>query len=722
MSYFRAADYSQVRTRPNLFSNYLEKMTRYLKLQHPNHSEDEIQDFIKKIVRERAKSPIVEAVVHKREGFSDQVVMRLDKFITEIIKDNNLSPSGSCYLPITKKESFLRKSIEAKIKERKDFKNLYLDFEAQGKKREAQYYYQKQANAKIFNNAIAGGMRIKQFILGSLAGFNAITSVGRMSVKQGYSFIERMINGNIYLPTARDAVSYILNHILHIPNDFVRLMESGKLYVPTQDDVLKYLVSSVGNYVSTPDENFINRTLRNLTPIELSYVFYAGCFSNLCRYNDAMMRKLIDDCYLPADIDPVLYQDIDPSTIKSFHDDILACMLQVNYWRLGRNPKKPDRWNSLKDAAKFNPEGLKAFIYACQYFVTQFDKLIPILKPIIQIETTFSRMTLQHRMARYTVPLSDTDSNIFSTQELIRWKRGRIDFTQEAYEMNALTTLIISQSLEHVFARLSSGYGIDKKDVFRISMKNEFLYPVVIATTLAKHYLAIATMQEGSLLPNPRKDIKGVGFRSSAYPKPIREGFDQFVVDLFATIKEGDPIRATTVLDHVANTERMINQSVLECESTYLSTVSIKRKEDYADPMSSVYFYYELWRDVFAKEYGEMTVPNKCYKIPLKGGKKLFRDPAFLEDLKKRYPKIHRNLIAFMEKYPKRDITYLLVPPSKGKVHKLFIEILDTRLQVSQAMTAYYHLLDSLGIGTIDKDRTDGLVCDFYEPSKPTIV
>jgi hypothetical protein len=323
-------------------------------------------------------------------------------------------------------------------------------------------------------------------------------------------------------------------------------------------------------------------------------------------------------------------------------------------------------------------------------------------------------------MARESVPLSDTDSNIFSNQEMVRWKRGKLDFGKDAYEMNAITTFLLSQSLEHVFARMSSGFGIAQKDVFRISMKNEFLYPILLVTSLGKHYLAIATMQEGNILPNPRKDIKGVGFRSSAYPKIIREGFDKFTVDFFAEIEKGEPISVAYVLDHVVGIERDIAQSIGNREPTYLQTVSIKNKQDYAEPMSSSYFYYEMWTSVFSQDFGDMVIPNKCFKIPIKREGKIFRDPVYMEYLKQTYPKIYENLAAFLDLYPKRDIGYILIPPSKGQFHPFFVEIMDIRAHIGQVTTAYYHMLNALGIGSLDK-RGDALISDFYNPALPAI-
>lgn len=720
MTYIRAETYGKERDRPKLLAGYLQNVTSYLIMNNPTASLEEIDSFVKKTINERFKSPTVEAVHHKTEGNSEIVKLPLHKYIETIIADNNLSPSGTSYLLVSRRESFLRVSLEEKIAVRNKFKKMYLDFEARGMKRESQYYYVSQANAKIFNNAIAGGMNITQFILGCKAGFNAITSVGRLSVKQGYSIVERAVNGNLYLPTTQSAITYILNHVQTMPEEFEKISIEYNLYTPTVFEVREYFVDSLLNYVSDPSEKILMTVISNLTDTERSYVFYAGCFKNLCHYNDKIIRAWIDSCFITGPIDPSLYKDIDLKEIKSFDDDLIVCVLGTNYRRLGEFPDKPGKWNSIKDAMTNNPEGLKEFIYCCKHFDKNFKTLLPLLKSIMQVHTTFSKMVFQQRMARQTVPLSDTDSNIFSTQELIRWKRGKLDFSQEAYEMNALTVFILSQTLEHIFARLSCGFGMEGKDIFKISMKNEFLFPVLISTSLAKHYIAIATMQEGALLTVPRKEIKGVGLRSSAYPKIIRDEFENYVTDLIKIIEKAEPLKAASVLKVVADLERCIYNSIRERESIYLQTVSIKQEQDYADAMASAYFYYKLWTDVFAADYGEMAIPNKCYKIPLIGGKKLFKDKVFLEQMSINYPGIYSRLIPFLEGHPGRDITAILIPPVKGKIPQFFLEIMDIRSHISQSMAGFYHLLSALGIGTVD-NRSDMLVSDFYDPSIPII-
>lgn len=718
MTYIHKGDYTQDRVRPNLLTHYLQQMTTYLGACYPQHSPQKIEQFVKDVIKDRWVAPDVKAVVHRKEGHSESITLPLNTYITDIIKDNNLSPSGSCYTPVAKRESFLRISIKGKMQARSDYKNKYLAYVAQGMKRESNYYHLNQANAKIFNNAIAGGMNISQFILGDKAGFNAITSVGRIGVKQGYSFIERLVNGNIYLPSTQDAITYILNHARHVHPDFEALLTTPGLAIPDLDEVVDYIVLNTRHYVTHPDVDLIRTVLKGLTDTQRAFVYYAGCLSHLFRRNETMMRSWINSCFLPRVIDPHLYQDVYPSELKSFKDNVISAVLSTRYWCLGKRPDKDDQWNSLKDAAVHNPQGLKEFIYCCRHFVTHYEKMVPVLRPIFQIQTTFSKLTFQHRMARQTVPLSDTDSNIFSNQELIRWKRGKIDFSDESYEMNALITYTLTECLTHVFAMLSAGLGVDQKDIFMIEMKNEFLYPVVIMTAMSKHYMAIATMQEGNLLPHPRKDIKGVNLRSSANPKVINEGFVQFITDFFQHIIDHGTIKATQLLDHVALLEQMIHNSIQNHDSDYLQTMSVKREEEYADASISQYFYYEFWQEVFAPDYGDMIIPNKCYKIYLKGGKKLFKDPVFLAKLQAEHPGVYDRLLNFTTRPTARDrdISYILIPPFKGRVQSLFVEIMDTRALISQVLSAYYHTLESLGIGSVNKEY-DALICDFYDPS-----
>jgi hypothetical protein len=718
MTYFREADYSDVRARPKLLTNYVESLKTHLCLMHPNEKPDVIEGFIKNMVREKMIVPDINFVHHPREGISEVKDMKLTEFVPKIVADNNLSPSGTMYYPVSKKESFLRQSLVEKVAERNKYKHLYLDNEAQGNVREAQYYYHSQANAKIFNNAIAGGMNIIHFILGCKAGFNAITSIGRMCVKQGYSFIERALVGNIYLPTNESVVSYIVTAIRHIHPDFEAMLAQYNIYLPTAEDVFKYLTKSLLHYTFKVDHALVMGTIQALNATQRAYVFYLGALSNMCRFNPELMRKLIDDCFVHGDITEAMYEQFKPEDVKSFRGDIVAAVLSVNYSVLGTKGMKDGKplYNSLKDAKESNPTGLRVFAYCCQTFKDGFEKMVPILKPILQIKSTFAKMTFQDRIAREAVILSDTDSNIYTAQEIVQWKRGGQDFSQESYQMNALATYILSQSLEHVFARLSAGFGVESNDVYMISMKNEFLYPVLVSTSLAKHYLAIATMQEGSLLPSPRRDIKGVGFRSSAYPKKVKQGFEDFYVKFVEMVMSGAPIYASYLLDHVAKLEREIERSIRDRESDYLQTVAVRLKEDYEEPESSNYFYHILWNEVFAQDFGEMVLPNKCFKIPLLGGDKFIKNKALHKLIADKYPEIWKRLSAFMERNPQRKFSSFLIPPFKGSTNEFFMDVMDMRSHISQALTSYYHLLDGLGIGTVDR-RQESLVSDYYKPS-----
>lgn len=715
MTTMKEADYECYRKRPPLLREYGLTMVEFLKRSNPNVPESEIKDFVNKTMKERVVVPDVSCITHPREGVDDVKTIPLTHYVKDVVSDYTLSPSGSTYTRPSVKESFTRRTILRKIKDRKVFKSMYLDFEAKGMEQEATFYNLSQNAAKYFNNSIPGGMKIKQFILGSKAGFNAITSVGRLGVKQAYSYIERFVAGNIYLPSVDDALTYVLNHIRYIHPDFEKALSTYGLYVPTTAEVEDYILGSLRNYTRTRDIGRLSKVIASLNPVERAYIYYAGSMHNLCMANDALMRQWVDDCFLDPESIGDAYLQEDLADLKKVSGDLRTAMLTVYYDQLGEHHERPGQWYSPEEAKEFAPDNARKFIYLTKHFTKHYEKLRFLLVSVFQTRVTFSRLTKQQRMTRRTVMLSDTDSNIFTLQELVRWRCHRVQFDKKAYELLAIMTFTISQCLEHLFARLSVGMGVELEDLGSLSMKNEFLYPVTLMTSLGKHYLAVATMQEGSLLPNPRKDIKGVNFRSSAWPQVIRSDFEKFVVTLFEKIRTDGGVHSHFVLSHIANMEKTVHKSIVNLEPTYLQTGTIKPDNEYKDPSKSLYFYYELWSEVFAEDFGEMQLPNKCFKIPLIGEDALFKSPAFMANLEASYPRIHQKLTKFMADRPGRDIKMVFVPPSSGKLHPFFASLMDGRSMIAQVMTAYYHLLDNVGLATAPK-LGYGLVCDFFDP------
>ena len=127
MSYIRNAEYSAERERPKLLMHYVDQMVQYLSLRYPHKSLEQITDFVKKTVKDRVIAPKIKAVYHKSEGNSEVIIVSLTAFIKDILKDNNLSPSGSVYMPVSKKVSYLRTSLEEKVADRNKFKSMMFE-------------------------------------------------------------------------------------------------------------------------------------------------------------------------------------------------------------------------------------------------------------------------------------------------------------------------------------------------------------------------------------------------------------------------------------------------------------------------------------------------------------------------------------------------------------------------------------------------------------------
>lgn len=698
--------------RPKPLEPYVDRMTFYLKQKHPHKSEEEIASFVRQVVKDRVRVPTIDFRHQPSEGNITRKQTSLTGFMTDILKQNIVLPSGAVYITPDKKESLLRITLAEKVAKRKKFKKIYLEAEEAGREAESKFYNGRQQAEKVFNNAISGAMNNGYNALTSKSGFNAITSGSRMCVKQGYSFIERAIIGNIYLPTISMAISYCLNHLRMAPEDYRAIFTKYKITIPTVEQLALYLLDNVRNYTRHGDEAYLVSYIKTLDDAERAYVFYAGNFNNLARFNDPLIRTIVDGCFLKELPDDL--PDVSKADLGSLDGDVLAAITGTQYEYLGTD-EKTGAVNNFYELLEQNALGAKKIIYCARVFTKVFTDHLDLFRCVFHQGTTFSKMIFQEKMARKVVPNSDTDSAIFSNQNIVEWKRGKLDFSKESYEMNAFMTLLLAHGIKHYLALLSQGFGFIGKDVFRINMKNEFLYPILVVSALAKHYIAIATIQEGKILLKLRKDVKGVQFRNSAYPQIIKDGFSKYIDTFFENVTQNVQIKPSDVLDDVVKMEHLIYDNLNSGNSSFLPNTTIKNKEEYDDPSKTSYFYYELWQTVFAPKFFDMTIPNKCYKIPLYGGKRFLKHKNLLERIKAFDAGVHDRLLSFCAMKGKTELAYILIPPITGEIPRLFLDIMDFRTTISSICVPYYRFIEALGIATANTDE-NVLVSDFYNP------
>lgn len=699
---------------------YLLTATAYLKRRYPLASDEVIEKFVKQQMADSIQKPIVEILNHPNPGKTVRQKLPLLTYTMKGMAQNIITPSGSVYMLPTKRESFIKKSLADKLADRKVYKKKMLNALAVGNTIDAATYNFLQASTKIFINSAPGAMKSEYNCLYDLPGYNAITSTARQSVRYGYAQVERLVEGNLYLPTYEDLVNYCLSLLRAKPDIADRVIDTYGLHLPTLEETSAHFMESLKYYTSGVPMTKLDSFFSSFTPHERAFVVYAGSLKTLTRFNDKFFRDFFGEFFRT---DMKVDDSLDPSDAAKFEDDLTAMITSLNYEDLGYQPPDPDKpgeapkRNELRDAIVNNPEGARKIVAIGKHMEANLDRIAPLLTVLFRIDADIANLLSHPNMMRRCVIISDTDSVIFSTQSMVEWYSKRVTFTKPSYEINAFTVYLISRTLEHVFARLSSGFGMIGDDIKKIAMKNEFLYPIMMRTPIAKHYAGITTFQEGKLLAKPKKDIKGLQFRSSTLSAATIKAAEDFLVnDILKKVMAEGVLHADELQAKVAGFELDVYKSLAAGERAYLQTISVKPGDEYADPDRTQFFYYEMWEKVFVPRFDSIVLPNKCFKLPLRREGKCLKEPGFLEKLRDFDEGCHDRLIRFMDEIEKNKLSYLLIPPTMTVVPEIFKDLLDFRSIIYTNTHPFYLGMESLGFGYCfnPTGKPSTLVSDFF--------
>jgi len=564
---------------------------------------------------------------------------------------------------------------------------------------------------KILNNSIPGAMKSPFNPLYDLPGYNSITSPARHSVMNGYAHVEKLVAGNLYLTDLEDVINYLVCHDRVCPKDDVALVvRQYGVVVPSDSMVCDYFMASL-KYYTPPSKRedlrlAVMRELWNYPQTTKTFVYYANCLKNLVEQNDSLMRSWIQELFRT---DIPTNPDLDPSKIeKDVEKDLLMMLASVNHEVL--------EGKSVEKAITEAPEGARTLYSYCKYAEQRVLEMKLLLRTFFSVDADIAKPMYHPRMTRKVVIVSDTDSVVFTTQSMVRWYCGKLSFDRKSYEACAFAVWMVSQTLEHLFARLSVGFGMTGEDVYRISMKNEYLFPIMMRTHASKHYAGVQLIKEGKRLPTPIYDIKGVQFRGSALSADTNKDVEDFLIWVLDRSMTEEGITTTEVLGRVVKHEKKIYDSLMSGEMTFLKGASVKSKEDYADPEKSNYFYYLMWQEVFAPKFGDFAIPNKGFSIPIAGkGQGLFH-PEWQQSLLKFDAGLHQRLNTFLERMQKtgKKITQIILPPALDAIPEILRPLIDARGIISANGAPHYLALQALGLGTVNT-KMKQVVSDYFD-------
>lgn len=695
----------------DVIGGYFTQTKLYLKLRSGFNDDERIAAWLKVQFgpggRFELKPPKVKIGIRdpqtgdRKAGVTDMATL------LKLVRDKQLiiSPSMTIYTPAHVKRSLLSEFIDENIKKRGKVKDEM--FAAQAAKNEvlARNKENEQNSLKMRNNGLSGAHSSPFTILFNKSTHSSLTSTCRSATSYGNSNNEKLLSGTRHYW----APGIVTNNILATCtltdfDEFEACVAKYNLHMPTIAETMECIRYSTDLFWRNGwamDE--IRTLVSNLTDIQRAAFVYIGDFFHLAKYNGELVRTLLSQ-FITRDNTPLE----DYAEVKANIDGDTKVLLSLNFSDLIGS-------SNMKDVEANQPEKYKIIMRGAKNLYANINEWLPLFRAILYTRNVPASIAKLPNTIRRVSLVSDTDSTMATTKWWSDWYCGEGAVGREADAVADTMTYFAVQNISHMLARMSANIGVARNQTFRYSMKNEYKFATFTLTSKAKHYFSVITSREGNLYEDPELEVKGVALRTSNIPSVIMKEFKKMIKDISITVMEGKNVKLFPILRRIAQIEDSIVASVHEGDFKYLKTGNIKDKEGYTKPESSNYVYHEMWEQVFAPKYGSVGTPPYSVvrlSVDLHNKTSVNRWLAKMED--QALADRMRKFLA--SKSGGTTFTQFLVPDviAVGKgLPKEMLDIVDYRKIIFSSIEPYYHVLESLGVYAIDKNRTR-LLSDYY--------
>lgn len=617
-----------------------------------------------------------------------------------------MSPTMAVYFNPNEKRSLLAEYILINLAMRKKVKGEMFVAGMAGNKALKDFKNIVQSTYKIKNNSLSGAHASPSTPLYNKSSHSTLTSVCRCASGSANASNERFLTGNRHYYDANIAVANIISIVNH--SDYGKIKHAMDLYdlvYPTAAEVLAAIKRSTDLYWNNAPQwfSYIESVVNGLSPIERAAYLYTADFWYLKELNPGfvynMLGAIIDLPTIPITDNPAQY-------IKELDADEFALV--------GLLKGKLLHGRTIKDLIDSDHPDLGLVAAAAHHVKTKLAEFKPLYAAFWVTDNPPQSLAAFPTSIRRSAIVSDTDSTIFTVQDWTQWFKGKIDFSETSNNIAALVVYFASQVTKHTLATISGNMGVVPEKIHKISMKNEYVFPVFSLTTRAKHYYAYMSAREGNVYLTPELEVKGVALKNSKIPPAIMSKAHQLIIDIMDTVMREELVDLQAILKDIGDTERQILDSIAMGNCEYLTTASVKDPGSYANPDSSPYIYYGLWEDVFASRYGHSDPPPY---FAIKASLTTTTKTALAEWLDSiEDPTIRTAMTKWIHENGKTTLTTVMLPESivmQGGVPKEITTVIDSRKLVLGIMEPFYLILESLGY-FINTDKAINLVSDRY--------
>lgn len=645
------------------------------------------------------KDPAMLQLVRKGPGHREQDETTFLGYVDEVIETNRImSPSMVVYERPEVEKSVTAEWQDDNILGRKKSKKRMHVLKQEGDLLGAQLADYDQNARKIRINSVSGMRGFEGNPLFIATGHSSLTSLCRAAAGYGNATVERFLAGSRHYHSPEIAKANIVAVAMIERNPrFEQLMEKYNLVYPSVDQMCAAVKRSTDLYWSDVREDALIRSaVEGLTPLERAIYCYSGDMYHLAQFNPEMVRQMLGTL-MAIDISEVPEVDtakelgaMDATEIAYVNSLCAEVMRGTTHSAVKDND--PAGWATLGKTAWKVKEALSEY----GDFINVFFATAHLPSTVASLKSIQRRVCLA----------ADTDSSIFTTEGWVEWYAGNLNRGEVQDRIWYLTTYMACQCIAHSLAKLSTNIGVERSQIFRLAMKNEYAFPQFALTNLAKHYYSTMSIREGNVYKELDLEIKGVELRGSTSQRHILKATEDLMRNILHSINEGKKLNAGELLKLVAGYELDTIRSILKGEYRFLKADSIK-------PDSKKMPYHRLWQDVFAPKYGEMSEPPyACVKLSTELSNKT-AVTAWLDSLEDK--ELAARMAAWMVRYNRNDLNTILLPTQAIRNGGLPIEIQEAanvRKLAYQINSGFYRILESTGLFLVDRNNLR-LVFDF---------
>lgn len=670
---------------------------------HENIPMEEALKFV-----ERKVKPVdvdVEILRRKRNGDREAAHTTILTLLADI-RENKLilAPSMTAYIPPHVKKSVIAEYIQNNMNLRKaDKKNMFL-YTMRKDMVKAGFYKVLQESRKIKNNSLSGMHSSTSTPWYNLSSHSSLTSTCRCATSYANAGNEKFLGGlrHYYVP---NIVIYHITVAARHSNikAIERACKTFNLHYPTAEECMEIVRWSTQYYWHHEGfEKEIYEYLQVLTPAQRAAFAYTGDFYHLDKYNPEFIQSYLKDMSKMVEgVHP------DPAGfIKTLDDNFKVtasylCAPLIKGYNLG-------------DAEKENPEAFHAVALTAQHLQERLEYYIDFVHGFLRQEYLPLSIAYFPSSFRKSVPTSDTDSTIFTTQYWVH-KYGGVPYSHEANSIQYIMTFMIAGMTEHQLKMYSANLGVAKAQLGQLEMKNEYIFPTFSLTSIKKHYFNYMSAQEGNVFEKLKVDIKGVNMRSSNAPPAVNDAAADLMKDLMNKQIAGNQLRLKDVILPVVTIENQIIEALKRGDNSVYNTVQIKDSISYTQGVEApAYKAHLFWNKIFGPQYGYAPEPPyRAIKVAADLPNKTAIQ-AWLESIEN--IEIRERLTEWVNSEGKTEIKVFRLPRSTLEVvgiPKELHSVINIRKLTLEIMKPFYFVLEACGIFMLNEKNTR-LISDEY--------